>query len=422
MPLRDRLRQLQRQAGATPPRRPEREQAGAEGAAEATAGPAPSAPVPGDGRALRQRLARLERGRAAPVSSAPADTGPVGEAALRERLGAREVAEGLLLIERRLPLPTQPEMAAQLAALPDGAAPAVTDWVFIDTETTGLAGGAGTTVFLLGLARPEGGQLVLRQWLLTRFAGERAMLEQAQPWLGEGVGLISYNGKSFDAPLLATRCRLSGVADWTAGRLHRDLLHPLRRAFASRWPDCRLATVESRLLGLQRQGDLPGSEAPAAWLAWLRNGRSPLLPEVIRHNAQDLHSLALLLPRLGEVYRDPAAWSADLGGVGQAWLQAGQEERARALLAQVPQQLSAAQRLTLARLHRRAGDWPAALAQWEALAATGVPEALEALAKFYEHQQADPLRALGYAQRLPAGAERDRRMQRLSRRLPSGLV
>ena len=111
---------------------------------------------------------------------------------------------------------------------------------------------------------------------------------------------MSYNGRSFDAPLLATRFRMHGLPQALAGLAHRDLLHEVRRRHRTEWENCRLLTAERRLLGVERHDDLPGSEAPAAWRRYLACGDTGPLVRVLDHNRQDLVSLALITERLSE--------------------------------------------------------------------------------------------------------------------------
>jgi len=164
-----------------------------------------------------------------------------------------------------------------------------------DTETTGLAGGTGTRAFMIGAADWQGGRLRIRQLTITTMAAETAMLRTFAGWLNEDTVLVSYNGKCYDAPLLATRYRLARLPNPLAGRGHLDLLHPVRRHWKHQWPNCRLATAERQLLGVVREDDLPGAEAPAAWLTYLRGGSARNLRRVAAHNAQDLKSLAGVL-------------------------------------------------------------------------------------------------------------------------------
>lgn len=167
--------------------------------------------------------------------------------------------------------------------------------LLFDTETTGLAGGTGTRAFMIGVADWHGGRFRERQLLITTLAGEAAMLDCFAAWLRPDSVLVSYNGKSYDAPLLKTRFRLHQRACPLDGLAHIDLLHPVRRRWRGVWENCRLATAERQLLRVVREDDLPGSEAPAAWLGYLRGGASGPLHRVARHNSQDLRSLGGIL-------------------------------------------------------------------------------------------------------------------------------
>jgi uncharacterized protein YprB with RNaseH-like and TPR domain len=167
-----------------------------------------------------------------------------------------------------------------------------------DTETTGLAGGTGTRAFMIGAADWIDGRFRVRQLTITSMAAELAMLRVFAGWLGEDTVLVSYNGKSYDAPLLATRYRLARLKNPLLNLGHLDLLHPVRRRWKGIWENCRLATAERQLLGVVREDDLPGSEAPAAWLTYLRGGSAVNLRRVAQHNAQDLKSLAGVLLHL----------------------------------------------------------------------------------------------------------------------------
>ena len=393
---------------------------------------APTAPA-----SLADRLRRLAAARApadrdagdparreAAPPRAPNRQAAPDDAALATALGAERLAPGVLRLRRQLPLAVPhgrgslyPDPAAVRLLSPDAPAePAA--WVVLDTETSGLAGGTGTWVFVVGLARWCGGALEVTQLLLTRLDAEQAFLTQVAAALA-GVDLIlSYNGKTFDLPLLAARLRLARLPDPMPGIAHLDLLHPVRRCFAGRWPDCRLASVEQRLLGRPRQGDLPGAEAPAAWLDWLRRGDGGRLQAVLGHNRVDLLSVAALPALLAAVYRAPLGFDADPLRIARWRLAAGDTEGARTVLAAV--QAAAPGRDVhhlLARLHARAGDWPAALALWERLAEAGDAAAREALAKYFEHRVGDPRRALAHAECLPKSATAVRRQARLRQKL-----
>jgi hypothetical protein len=220
-----------------------------------------------------------------------------------------EIAPGLFEHVERLPLEPPPpwlrlpDVAAQL--LPTDAL------LHFDTETTGLAGGAGTRAFMLGFARWNAGGLELRQLWITRLGAEAPMLERFAQWLTEcAAQLVSYNGRSFDAPLLAARYRLCRMPDPLRGLPHHDLLHAVRRRFRGEWPNCRLVEAEQRLLGVERIDDLPGAQAPAAFLSALRGQDTAPLLRVQAHHRQDLISLAGLLPRLCQLAGEaPIGWA-----------------------------------------------------------------------------------------------------------------
>ena len=270
--LRDRLRGLRAQAG------------------QIVAAPAP---VP----ALRQTTAEDLRwllGVRARSHARPAT--PPFPAHDRELFG-EEIAPGLRYTEEHVDWPGPPApIDTRFARREDRIDPA--RLLHFDTETTGLAGGTGTRAFMIGAADWQGGRLRLRQLTITTMAAEPAMLRTFAGWLAPDRVLVSYNGKCYDAPLLATRYRLARLANPLAGLDHLDLLHPVRRHWKGQWENCRLATAERQLLGVLREDDLPGAEAPAAWLTYLRGGPSTNLRRVAAHNAQDLKSLAGVLLRL----------------------------------------------------------------------------------------------------------------------------
>lgn len=169
--------------------------------------------------------------------------------------------------------------------------------LFLDTETTGLAGGAGTTVFAYGLGFFRGDELVFEQLFLRDFGEELAMLHHVAARLREFPVPVTFVGKSYDRHRIAARFCVHKVKAPILSGPHLDLYHVVRRLFAKQWPDTRLRTVEERVLGLPRHDDLPGSEAPAAFLDWLRDGTGPV-DRVLEHNRLDVLSLVALLGAL----------------------------------------------------------------------------------------------------------------------------
>lgn len=383
-------------------------------------GEAAPASGPGD---LAARLRRLTPNTRSSVRNKVPD-----EQALIASLGAERLAPGVLRVQRRFELDHRHghvRLGDGLTALPGLTDTGIGDpggWLFLDTETSGLAGGTGTWAFLCGVLRCEAQGLLLRQYLLAQLDAEPAYLEAIASELETASLLVTYNGKSFDGPLLATRFRLADLPNAVACKTHLDLLQPIRRAFTRVWLDCRLATAEKQLLGLSRSGDLPGAEAPAAWLAWLRQGEVARLTAVLRHNRLDLLSLPALAHPLQRSFADPAATGADVHAVARFHLARGDIDLAAELLLANRDRLAPAALLELARLHRRRGEWDAAGAIWASLAAQGIPEACEAQAKYLEHRERDYAQALEWVGRLPAGAERERRRRRLEGKLgrPTG--
>ena len=209
-----------------------------------------------------------------------------------------EVEPGLYLREERLPDETAPEC---FDGTFDRKEPlASRDLLFFDTETTGLAGGTGTRAFMIGAADWYDGGLRIRQLTICTTAAEAPMLETFRSWLTSDTVLTSYNGKCYDAPLLATRYRLARMGNPLAGLPHVDLLYPTRRRYRGVYENCRLATIEREVLRIVREDDLPGSEAPAAWLSFLRGGSSHNLRRVAEHNLQDVVTLGRLFVHLAE--------------------------------------------------------------------------------------------------------------------------
>lgn len=316
----DRLRALKRQAGATdaPVDTPATRSSLQEPPPAAAARDAPSAPWE---TVLTGAGAVLPDGHdPAPATAATPAQAPGALAAspqslrrllgLRERtpaprahgtadrtLPGREIAGGLWLIESHV-ADSPPAMPLPLAfARREGHVDA-SNLLFFDTETTGLAGGTGTRAFMIGAADWHEGALRIRQLLIANMAAEKAMLREFASWLSPSTVLASYNGRSYDAPLLRTRYRLARLPDALHGLDHLDLLHPSRRRWRGRWENCRLATIEREALRILREDDLPGSQAPAAWLSFLRGGASTNLRRVAEHNRQDVATLARLLRRL----------------------------------------------------------------------------------------------------------------------------
>jgi uncharacterized protein YprB with RNaseH-like and TPR domain len=357
---------------------------------------------------------RLKRSRVGVSTPEKADTtaSVLGQALLADRqLG------DLLICEREVRLPPGGVGASDLVQLPEVCELHMPDWVYIDTETTGLSSGVGNMAFMVGVARHVGDQLLgVRQYVLGSFAAETRMLHDLVDWIGRDAVLVSFNGKCFDLPLLGARCRLRRIDDGFAGLRHLDLMYTVRRAFRRRWPDCRLQTAERRLLKLYRQGDLPGDQAPVAWQRWLRSGETAMLAAVLRHNYQDVVSLALLQRQLVIEYAGRGDPAADRTRIGRAWRDVGQADLARRIWEGTGKRLDADGQLELAALYRRRGDWSRAESLWLSLHARGNTKAASELSKYYEHRRRDFGRAIDFAGHCDQ-SERDSRLRRLQGKL-----
>ena len=356
----------------------------------------------------------------------------------------RASAEGLALLRRAWPA------AHADAPGPLAAGNELDGLCVVDLETTGLAGGAGTQAFLVGCARIVGDGIVVRQFLSPGFEHERAQLATLAEWMRDRSHLVTFNGRTFDLPLLEMRFSFNRLA-WPWGHLpHLDALHPARRFWRDRpelaGPDpdessCSLGVLEKRLSGLHRVGDVPGFEIPARFFQFARDGRAEPLEAVLEHNRLDLISTLLVCARAATlVVRGPAV--AEQGyeclGLGRLYDRLGSRAEAEACYVRAASSGTATSdaRLRgeslrrLALCQRRAGRAEAAADTWRALLATrGVSasvrrEAREALAIYQEHRARD----LGAARNLVLDAlaeplaerhraDAQRRLARLDRKL-----
>jgi len=302
------------------------------------------------------------------------------------------------------------------AVLFAGGAAARAPFVFFDLETTGLSGGAGTHAFLVGCARFDAERgFATKQFLLTRPAHERTLLDMVAGELGGAGALVSFNGKSFDAPMLETRYLFHRV-DWSvAGIPHVDALHPARRF----WPgDCSLIALERQMLGARRRGDVPQAEIPARYFQFVRSGDARPLAAVLEHNRLDLLTLAALTARLLRLVAvGPAAArdAREMFALGTTYARAGLDDRARDCFARAVEKSCApsgafdAVRLeslrALALAWRRVREFDQAATCWRQILDTrGCPpqlhrEAAEALAIHHEHRVRDLDAAKAFALR-----------------------
>lgn len=332
--------------------------------------------------------------------------------------------------------------------------------LFLDLETTGLFGGAGTQAFLVGCAAIDGDAIRVRQFLLPGFEHERMMLGEVAAWAAAHGGLVTYNGRSFDVPLIETRFLFHRMP-FPLGELpHLDMLHAARRLWRGRataaGPDpddnsCSLAVLEKHLSGLHRIGDVPGYEIPSRYFQFIRDSDARPLESVLEHNRLDLISLAAVMARaLTLVAQGPRAATGphECFGLARLYERAGAHDNAEAAfmraidLAQrvgTEPELQADGLRRLAWVRRRSGRIHEAADAWNRLAA--LPrcpaafrrEAKEALAIYHEHRSRDLGTARScvldvlndgpFGRRREAAEHRLRRLERkISVRKEGGLV
>ncbi len=277
----------------------------------------------------RTLAGRLERYRKAALTLAARDDPPptrTPSAELAEHLAAATDGEVVvtsegIIVRCEVPARAIPVDRQRLARLP-GQPPPHAPLVCLDTETTGLATAAGTVAFLIGLGWWEGDRFRQVQLLLPGHAHERALLTALAATITPNAWLVTYNGRGFDWPLLVARYRLARRSAPPHDG-HVDLLPIVRRLFRHRMDDARLRTAEAQILGLHRIGDVDGWEIPGRYLRFLRSGLPDELVEVVRHNDQDVRSLARLLVHLevhlGDPDRRAEAPPGDLAGLARAF-------------------------------------------------------------------------------------------------------
>ena len=208
--------------------------------------------------------------------------------------------------------------------------------LFVDLETTGLAGGAGSYAFLVGCGWFDRGRFHVRQFLLSSFASERALLEAVRDVAGDVDAVVTYNGKSFDLPLIETRYSLNRLTTPFADMPHVDMLHHARRLWHGDDEGHRLSSLETSLLGHEREGDVAGFEIPARYFRYVHTGDARPLGAVLEHNRLDLLSLALLTARAAQLLDEGvtgASTAREALGMGRLYERAGMTSDALACFA-----------------------------------------------------------------------------------------
>jgi hypothetical protein len=302
-------------------------------------------------------------------------------------------------------------------------------WLFLDTETTGLAGGTGTYPFLVGIAWWDAGGLQVEQFFMRDFSEEHSLLHELAARLADRPVLVTFNGKSFDWPLLENRFTMTRAISTPRLFAHLDLLHPARALWKFRLGSVRLVDLERQVLdaprlGWHREDDIASALIPQCYFDYLRGGSSAPLVGVVRHNQMDLRGLAALFAKINALLASREADregvdSLDLFGLSRFFERRGESDRAQTACMQaldfgLPAEFRPRARRELAVLAKRHGDHKTAVALWHEL--TADPQncvlACEQLAIHYERRAKDPARAAEFAR---LGLARLQRMRGPSR-------
>ncbi len=314
------------------------------------------------------------------------------------------------LVEKRYPLEHRHGCATLRIAAPLGV---IAEWAreprladaeldtfaFLDTETTGLAGGTGTYAFLVGVGRCDGQEFHLAQFFMRDPIEEPALLAALTEFLQPCQALVTFNGKGFDVPLLNARYITNGEQSPLASIAHLDLLPLARRLWRPRLPSRALGYLEEHILGLIRaQEDVPGWVIPGLYFGYLRSGDARAMKSVLYHNAMDVLSLAALLGHVAGLLDDPlngaVVHGLDLVAMGKMFENLGRLEKAAQLYERgLSHDLQEDTRWKTVRwlsfVQKRRGNLAAAIALWREAARSGQIYAHVELAKFYEHKRRD---------------------------------
>ena len=367
---------------------------------------------------LRRRIAKIDRKyakpkaapRQPPASSDPPEEYPWQEVTTAhgrhfetEKLFERHRRHGSIGIVDLEDLPhdlLHPISNGEIPGSPPG------KWCFLDTETTGLAGGSGTYAFLIGVGRIAKDGFRVRQFFMRDFGEEASLLSALDEYLKQFDVMITYNGRTFDQPLLETRFRMVRQRPPFSALEHLDLLFGARRLWKLRFESCRLVDLENQILGIERQGDLPGELIPYFYFEYLRTHEIFRLVPIFHHNAIDILTLACLTAIVPWAFHPPSqaqfSHGAEMVGLARWWRQADQPENALALFRQavdrgLPDDLMFRTLWDMALLEKKLGREHAALPVFTELAAARNPwcaAALAELAKYYEHRERNYAMAL----------------------------
>ena len=301
---------------------------------------------------------------------------------------------------------------AQAAELSDSR---IDDFIFLDTETTGLSGGTGTMPFMIGAARFIQNQFVVEQFFLRNPSEEKAQLAALNQFVDGGQAIVSYNGKSFDLPIINTRYILNRLGNPFEEMAHFDLLHISRRVWKRRLKQCNLGNIEKEILQFQRSGeDAPGYLVPEFYRDYLLNGDGSQIAKVFYHNEIDVVSLSALFTVLAAILEDPTpdnlVHAADIYSLGKLMESLDKDDVANNLyafngLTEAKGEEFVLSLLSRAKMFKRQKDYAKALPLWQQAHELGSADASLELAIYYEHIAKDLPQALYYTDSLLKQAE-----------------
>jgi len=366
---------------------------------------------------IREKLERLDKSASKPIQANVENDRWVES--IEQELGVRVVRENryfYLIKESLFPLHQSPyylpvkEQGLLLSHSLDILSAAtdadirLNEIIFLDTETTGLAGGTGTYAFLIGVGFVEMDQLIVRQYLLPDFSHEWLMLEHLEETLRKYRYTVTFNGKTFDIPLLKSRYLLNRRITHLEEMQHLDLLHAARRIWSRRLPACDLQSLETHVLDFQREGDIPSELIPHIYFEFIRKREALLLEDVLEHNYYDVANMAMLLIYLESIAATPQKFlshKADLFGLGNFYFQNRLYHKALPILENIlstsnikggdNDKITLDTYFMLARIHKKLSQSQAAKSYlWKLLERNyHHPGVIEELAKFYEHEDKD---------------------------------
>ncbi len=278
------------------------------------------------------------------------------------------------------------------------------DICFLDTETTGLSCGVGTVAFLVGLGFFEEDGFRVRQYLMRDYDEEAFLLAHVAHEMDKCSLVCTFNGAAFDLPLLENRFIMQRMRELCPRKPHVDLLPASRRVWKLRLKKCNLTSLEEAVLGLKREGDLPGALVPERYFSFLKTRDFSLLADILDHNAQDIASLALILDRLMRLHNQPllAEDAEDVFSLGRVYEKRGRHEGARMCYRAADRgSVSLLARSRMADSYRRTGDWQAAERVYARMIADrqGGIGPLVAMAKICEHKKRDIPAAIEYTRK-----------------------